>query len=185
MHVLLIRNSDKFEFRIYCKPTCENDHIHFFSHYNTNTKRGFTICFYLRVLRICSLKYLNDKFNYIENFFLKLLYPIPFIHFAKSKYLKIQKWNRPWTNVNTPSDKINLPYTQITLPHDSSTNIIENNLNKVCIKTVSLSSKMIHDLLHSNSRRDIFSDAGVYCIPCKDCKLKYIGETARNIYKRL
>ena len=26
----------------------------------------------------------------------------------------------------------------------------------------------------------IFSDAGVYCIPCKYCKLKYIGETSRN-----
>ena len=28
-------------------------------------------------------------------------------------------------------------------------------------------------------------DAGVYCVPCKDCKLKYIGETSRNLHARL
>ena len=26
----------------------------------------------------------------------------------------------------------------------------------------------------------LFSDVGVYCIPCKNCKLEYIGETTRN-----
>ena len=34
-------------------------------------------------------------------------------------------------------------------------------------------------------RWDIKSSAGVYSIPCKDCKLKYIGEMSRNIYNPL
>ena len=44
---------------------------------------------------------------------------------------------------------------------------------------------MIHDLVHSCPQRNIVSDAGVYCIPCQNCKLKYIGETSRNFYNRL
>ena len=44
---------------------------------------------------------------------------------------------------------------------------------------------MICELVHSNPQRDVFSDAGVYCIPCKNCILKYIGETSQNLHVRL
>ena len=63
----------------------------------------------------------------------------------------------------------------ITLPNNSSTNTIINNLNKLGIKTASLPTKTIRDLVHSSSQRN-----DVYCIPCKNSKLKYIGETSRN-----
>ena len=43
--VLLIRNDDKLEFRVYRKATCKNDYIHFYSHYNTNSKRAVVIGF--------------------------------------------------------------------------------------------------------------------------------------------
>ena len=41
---------------------------------------------------------------------------------------------------------------------------------------------MIYNLVHSSPQCNIFSDAGVYCIPCKKCKLEYIGETSRNLH---
>ena len=44
---------------------------------------------------------------------------------------------------------------------------------------------MIHNLLQSSLRRNIVSDTGVYRIPCKSCKLKYIGEASWNIHKHL
>ena len=53
------------------------------------------------------------------------------------------------------------------------------------MKTSSLPSKTIHEVVHSSPQRNIFSDAGVYCIPCKNCKLKYIGETSWNLHIRL
>ena len=162
-----------------------NDHIHFYLHHNTNTKRGIIIGFYLRALRICSPKYLNDEFNYMKNYFLNLLKPKPFIHSAESKTLKIHNRNRSRTAINTPSNKIKLPHKHIILLNNSSTNIIRNNLNKIGIKTVTFSCKTIRDLLYSISRRDVISDAGLYCISCKNCKLKYIGETARNVQKRI
>ena len=58
-------------------------------------------------------------------------------------------------------------------------------LNKLNVKTTSLPSKTIRELVHSNSQRNIFSDAGVYSIPCKNCELKYIGETSRNLHVHL
>ena len=48
--------------------------------------------------------------------------------------------------------------------NNSSTNFIENNLSKLGIKTVILSSKTICDLLHLGSCQIITSDARVYSI---------------------
>ena len=185
LDILLIRNINKQEFKVYHKPTCENDHIHFYSHHNNNTKRGIIIGFYLRALRICSTKYLNDEFIPIENSFLNLQYPKSFIHFAKSKAIKIHSKNQPRTNAPSKSDKTSSPHRFITLPKNSSTHSITNNLNKLNIKTTSLPSKKIHELVHSSPQRNIFSDAVVYCIPCKNCKLKYIGEVSRILHVRL
>ena len=41
------------------------------------------------------------------------------------------------------------------------------------------------ELVHSSPQRNVFSHAGVYCIPCKNCKLRYISETSRNLNVRL
>ncbi len=77
------------------------------------------------------------------------------------------------------------PHRFITLSNNSSSNSIINNLNKLHIKTTSLPFKTIHELVHSSPQRSIFSDTSVYCIPCKNCKLKYIGETSRNFHIHL
>ena len=109
LDILLIRNINKLEFKVYRKTTCINDHIHFYSHHNNNTKRGIIIGFYFRALRICSSKYLNDEFIHIENSFLNLQYPKSFIHYAKSKALKIHNKNQSQTNIYSISDKISSP----------------------------------------------------------------------------
>ena len=182
LDILLIRNINKLELKVYHKPTCENDHIHFYSHHNNNSKRGIIIGFYLRALRICSSKYLNDEFIHIENSFLNLQYPKSFKKF--STVLIIHNKNKSQINAYSISDKTSSSHRYITLPNNSSYNIA-SNLNKLYIKTTSLHSKTIRELVHSSPQRNIFSDASVYCIPCKDCKLKYIGETSRNLHVRL
>ena len=82
--------------------------------------------------------------------------------------------------INT-SNIIRLPHTHIISPSNSSTNFIENNWNYLGIKTATLSSKTIRNLLNTKSHYHIKSNAGVYSIPCNNCKMKYMGETARNL----
>ena len=74
----------------------------------TNRNKGIIIGFYLRTLCIFFPKYLDDEFDNIEHFFLKLLYPKPNI--------------------------IILPYQHIILPCNFSTNFIENTLNYLVLK---------------------------------------------------
>ena len=54
-------------------------------------------------------------------------------------------------------------------------------LRKIDNKVIQVEGEIAHFI----PQRNIFSDAGFYCIPCKDCKLKYIGETSRNLHVRL
>ena len=86
---------------------------------------------------------------YIENPFLNFLYSKPFKQFTKSKALKIYKRKQSQTSINTPSNKIKLPHKHIILFNNSSTNFIENNSNNLGIKTVTLSSKTIRNLLNT------------------------------------
>ena len=44
---------------------------------------------------------------------------------------------------------------------------------------------MNRDLVHANPQHNIVSDAGVYCISCRNCKIKYIGETSQNFHIHL
>ena len=101
---------------------------------------------------------------------------------SKSKALKIHSKNKPRTNARSIFDKTSFPNRFITLPLNSSSQSITNNLNKLNIKTTFLPSKTVRELVHSSPQRNIFSDAGVNCIPRKNCKLKYIGETSRNLH---
>ena len=81
--------------------------------------------------------------------------------------------------MNTPSNIIKLSHKHIILPKNFLTNFIENNSNNFAIKTVTLSFKTVPDLLNTNSRPHIKSDAGVFSFLCKDSKLKH----GRNFQK--
>ena len=143
---------------LYHQPTCKNEYIHLYSYHNTNTKRRL-IDFHLQALHICISKYLNDEFNCI--------YPRPFIQFAKVKALTIHNRSKPQTNINITSNKLNLLHAHITLSNNSSTNIKRNNLNKLGIKTVTSSSKIIHDLLHdftSSTWHHFWHRCLLYCV---------------------
>ena len=180
LDISLIKNNNALEFKVHHKPTAKNDHIHYYSHHDTHTKRGIIIGFHLRALRICTPKHLDDEFTHIMNTFRNLQYPTSFIQHAKAKALRIHTRNQ----VQNPTQS-NSPHRYIILPNNHTNSNISKNLKNLGIKTVSLASKTIHNILNKNSRQHVKSEAGVYMIPCADCHKKYIGETSRNLKKRL
>jgi len=186
LDILLTNNNNHLEFKVYHKPTNKNDHIHFYSHHNTKIKSGLVIGFYLRALRICTKKFLDEEFEFIDNSFTQLQYPQSFIQRARKKAIKIH--NRKHlpsiqTN-NTPTNNYINRY--IILPNNSATTIIEKNLNNLGIKTVSNSSKTIKSIINNKrNNTQTRSNAGVYTIQCLDCNKQYIGETSRHIDQRI
>ena len=74
----------------------------------------------------------------------------------------------------SPSNKTSHSHAFIILPYNSPANIIINNLSKHDIVTATSSSETIRDLLHSSPQRNIVSDAGVYCILCRNSKSKLL-----------
>ena len=74
-----------------------------------------------------------------------------------------------------------LPHSHIILLNSSFINNIGNNLNKLYLVKLSV--------IYFTQILDTISDAGVYYIPCKDCKLKYIlakrREMFRNVYMNM
>ena len=126
------------------------------------------------------------------DYFVFLFFSFCWIHFNHLLlYIYIFKPSKSTIRINLelmPTHnliKLIPPHRFITLPNNSSSHSMINNLNKLNIKTTSLPSQTIHNLVHSSPQSNIFSDAGVYCIPCKNCKLNYIGETSWNLHVHL
>ena len=64
LDILKINHNKKQKFKVHNKSTNRKT-IYVFTHIITNTESGIIMGFYLRILRICSPKSLNDEFIYI------------------------------------------------------------------------------------------------------------------------
>ena len=74
LNIFLMNNNNKLEFQVHHKSTNKNYDIHLYSHPNTKIKSEIVVSFYLRTLRICTPKYLNDEFDFIEKSFPQFQY---------------------------------------------------------------------------------------------------------------
>ncbi len=177
LDVLLIKDNNKLKFKVFKKPTCKNDYVHFYSDTNCKTKSGIVIGFYLRALRICSEEYLEEEFNNIFHSFIDLKYPPYFILKARNKAKQIYLRN----NTKEDCDR------RVVLPKSCVAQNISPWLSKANINIVQTSSLTIGNLVKKgkkNINRDV-RKACVYQIPCQNCDKVYIGETFRGIETRL
>nr|XP_053626641.1 uncharacterized protein LOC128684471 [Cherax quadricarinatus] len=94
LDVLLCKADHELRFKVYRKPTNQNDLLHFYSHHGTKTKRGVIIGFFLRTLRICSNEFLEEECTIIEQVFSKLHYPRHFIRDCRRRALNINNTPR-------------------------------------------------------------------------------------------
>ena len=74
----VIRDSTKFLFNIYRKPTHSNSYIHWFSNYSRNTKRGSLFGLFLRAYRICDEPFIDKKSYFHKIFVFEVGVPTPF-----------------------------------------------------------------------------------------------------------
>ena len=178
LYILIIKSQNSFTFKVDCKPTNRNDYIHFYSHHYNKIKTGLIIGFYLRALRIYRPQYLNEEFKYKS-----LKYPKFFILDARKKALKIHSSNKPKkTNPN-----ISITHRPISLPTNTHNITLYDKLNKLGIPIIQTTSQTIKNITNITKRtnNETTSHAGIYSIPCKDCNKHYIGETQRNLKKRI
>ena len=175
LDTLLIKQDGNLKFKVYRKPTNKNDLVHYFSHHDQNIKRGILIGFFLRALRICSKEFLEEEFQFIVNIFSELKYPFHLINDCKKKASKIilnpTKKADNIRHVLLPTGK-----TAASLPR-----ILKNDHFRIACQT----SETIKNLTRPHTEEKEQSCAGVYVIPCTKCDQVYIGETSRELDKRI
>ena len=184
LDILIIKSNDNLTFKVHRKTTHKNDYIHFYSHHDNKIKTGMIIGFFLRALRICSSQYLKEEFQYITNSLKTLQYPTYFILNAKKKALQSFSRNNK-LKTNTPDTS--LINRHLILPTHTKNTIIYNTLNKLRIPTTLSTSQTIRETLKKTRHlsQTPTSKAGIYTIPCDNCNKVYIGETQRELKKRL
>nr|XP_053633351.1 uncharacterized protein LOC128689237 [Cherax quadricarinatus] len=132
----------ELRFKVYRKPTNQNDLLHFYSHHDTKTKRGVIIGFFLRALRICSNEFLEEECTIIEQVFSKLHYPRHFIRDCRRRALNI---------FNTPrEDTAEKRY--IVLPNNSIAKHVSNIFAKTSFQVSTSTTTTIKDI--TSSRQD-------------------------------
>nr|XP_053634276.1 uncharacterized protein LOC128689811 [Cherax quadricarinatus] len=174
LDVLLCKADHELRFKVYRKPTNQNDLLHFYSHHDTKTKRGVIIGFFLRALRICSNEFLEEECTIIEQVFFKLHYPRHFIRDCRRRALNI---------FNTPrEDTAEKRY--IVLPTNSIAKHVSNIFSNTSFQVSTSTTTTIKDI--TSDRQDkLPPSAGAYISPCNDCNKLYAGETSRDLQTRI
>ena len=138
-----------------------------------------------RALRICDPLYIDEELFHIEKSFIKLGYPPHFIR--KCQFQARKKWYHPEPRArNFIENNLTLPFSHELEHIRYKTEKYNTSCNMG--KSFSLSfrySNTIRSRLINNSSRIGDKTKGVYCVPCLDCPLGYLGETGRSISIRL
>lgn len=69
---MIMRTEDSIKFKVYLKPTKEDDFLNYLSAHDEKIKSGVIIGFYVCALHICSQDYMDEEINYINRTFDKL-----------------------------------------------------------------------------------------------------------------
>ena len=188
LDVLVIHNKDtrSLSFKVYRKPTNSENYIHYYSHHSPNTKANIVTNMFSRALKICDPPYLDQEIDHILLTFKNLGYPQFFLRKCLSRA------NRQWYNPRPPRNSPN-HNNYLTLPFSSEFINIQKSISNVNTKTpgkenidlaFKYSNTLRNRLVRNNSKIND-KKVGVYCIPCLDCSLCYIGESGRSLPIRL
>ena len=134
--------------------------------------------FVTRAYRICDPQFLDQELLHIRRTFKKLCYPEYFIQkaFSRAKRQIYNPVNRE--RCNHKQKFLSIPFHPKILPVQKKINsFMKEELNLV----FKFENTIRKNLVRNKTEEEFKKEIGVYEIPCKECNLKYYGETGRNL----
>ena len=173
LDVKVIRNHDgTLGHSVYRKPTHTNRYLNANSHHHPSQKQGLIKTLVTRAQRICEPKYIKAEMSLLSDALQRNGYSATAIRKAA-----LPKNSAPATEESKGSAY--LPYVQNT------TDRIARVLRKHNIKTVFGSVAKIGTGLRSVKDKFPLESDGIYKLECQGCSTAYVGQTSRNISKRM
>jgi hypothetical protein len=169
------RVGSQLEMSVYYKKTHTGRYLDFASNHTRSTKAGVIKCLTNRAQNICHGERLEEEKRNLTRTFMKNGYPRAFIEKAM-----VSK-NRSTVEKEKPLKTITLPY----IPG------ISEKLGRICSahkiravhsskETLGKSLRKVKPIRPMESTKNI-----IYEIPCKECEGSYIGESLRQLGKRV
>ena len=176
---ILIHNcNDCLKFDIFRKQTHSESYLHYFSYTSEKIKLGLAQSLFLRALRICSPEFLDNEISHVKNALNKLAYPKKVLQKALLKARKVHFSSHKNDAPKKDNKILKMPYMKNLEKFKRPL----KNLNTDLVFTYG--NKLSHNLC-SNKPKKALPNYGVYEIPCKDCEKIYVGESGRDLKKRV
>lgn len=184
-------NNNKIYTNWYRKECSANRTLNFYSNHPTRHKISVINGLVDRAIKLSHPIFHSKNLILVQNILKENNYPMKFMNKYICKRMYQIKTNRPnlttseIMSVTEPSD--NIQNIHIKLPYiPFITNKIKSMLaeNQILMINTLANQKMLVKN-HKDSISKYKKENTVYCIPCKDCNLKYVGQTKRELKTRL
>ena len=175
LDVSIHRIGKKFKFSVYRKPTNVCSYIHYYSSHSDQVKASTFSSMFLRALRICSPEFLEPKIDKIYNIAFDLKYP----HSVIDKAFKMARKTFFSLQEKTPFKTDNL----LVLPYSEKFKVVPKLLKTFNVNVVFSNTNTVRNMLIKNSPKN--TEGCIYEVPCRDCSMKYIGQTGKALNVRL
>ena len=176
---ILIENCDThLKFDVFRKETHSESYLHYFSYASESIKIGLAQSLFLRAYRICDQDFLTKEIDHVKRALSKLAYPEKILNKALKKAKKTHfSVGKKVTNDDNKK--------MIKLPYNRNLEKFRRPLNNVNTRLVfTYDNKLTQNLCKNKPKNDAV-DMGVYEIPCGTCKKIYVGESGRDLEKRV
>ena len=177
LDLLIHRNNFDLKYSIYRKPTNNLSYVHYFSGHSPNVKKSIFSSMYLRALRIVSPEYMDEEVMKINSIGKKLCYPA---HFLEKCFVAAKK--KYYSPVVTPQER-EIPKNILCLPYSQGFRNIIPMLKALQVTVVFNYGHTIKSILIKNSPMN--ESNIVYKIPCNNCNSFYIGQSGKELNKRI
>ena len=178
LDVLLKREGDNLHCSVYRKKTHTNSYIHMFSSHRKEIKMGILTGLIIRAYRICSPLALEAELVFLRDSFSKLGYPGHWWVKAHYKARKSYFGQKEGTKREMKRKGI------IVIPDNNSITALNKKLDQFSL--IGSFKNTIRNRIVRNKKRTEGAEikGGVYMASCRDCELRYYGQSGKSCRER-